>query len=163
MKDWQICIAILILIILINIKLKENLDLPERATAYDKPSELINEIQSIIKGDSNYDKTRYTNTKASSDILQNNRDSAYSINIRESGILDTCNTDLEHINNDIKLMTDATDLCNVALTDKNNRLNTCNASLSERIGEVNHMIQVIKNKWTHNTNLVNSINWLNSN
>jgi hypothetical protein len=163
MKDWQFYLAILILIILINIKLKENLDIPERATAYDKPSELIKEIKSIIKGEPNYDKIQYTNTKASSDILQNNRDSAHSINVRESGILDTCNTDLEHINNDIKLMTDATDLCNIALTDKNNRLKTCNASLSERIGEVNYMIEVIKNKWTHNTNLNNNINWYNSN
>jgi len=163
MKDWQFYLAILILIILINIKLKENLDIPERATAYDKPSELINEMQSIMKGEPNYDKTQYIKTKTGSDILENNRDSAYSINVRESGILDTCNTDLERINNDITFISDQTALCNEELTKRTDKLNTCNASLSQRINEVNHMIQVIKNKWTHNTNLNNNINWYNSN
>ena len=162
MKDWQFYLAILILIILINIKVKETLDIPERATAYDKPSELIAEVQSIIKGEPNHDKIQYTNTKTSSDILQTNRDTAYTINVREGGILDTCNTDLERINNDIAEMTAATELCNTALTDKNNRLNTCNGSLSQRIGEVNNIIEVIWHKRNHINNLNNNINWYNS-
>jgi hypothetical protein len=165
MKDWQFYLAILILIILINIKVKENLDtdIPARATAYDKPSDIIKKTQSILNEEPNYDKNQYINTKTSSDILEKNRDIAYSTNIREGSILDKCNEALDVILEEIKVIKKETDDTNELEKKKRDQLENEKKSLHQRTIDVNNIINEINGKRTHINNLNNNINWYNSN
>jgi len=92
MKDWQFYLAILILIILVNIKVKEgNEVLPEYVYNYNKPSEIIAEVQSIINRDPNPDKIRYVDTKQQSNQLDINRDEENDTLNSNSAILKQCN------------------------------------------------------------------------
>jgi hypothetical protein len=102
MKDWQFYLAILILIILVNIKVKEgNEVLPEYVHNYNKPSEIIDNVQTIISNGPNPDKIRYMDTRQQSYQLETNRDNENDMYNSNNQLLKTCNIDLEGINNTI--------------------------------------------------------------
>jgi hypothetical protein len=102
MKDWQFYLAILILIILVNIKVKEGYEiLPEYVYNYNKPSEIIDEMQTIINDEPNPDKIRYVDTKQQSNQLETNRNNENDTYISNNTILKNCNSELDGINNTI--------------------------------------------------------------
>jgi Tfp pilus assembly protein PilO len=103
MNNWQLYLAIFILILLVSIKVKEGNTLPDYATHYDKPSDLIQEVQSIIKGEPNYDKNQYQNTRYENRKLENIRNDVNNIYIRESEILAQCKRDLDTVFNKISV------------------------------------------------------------
>jgi len=92
MKNWQLYLAIFILILLVSIKVKEGNTIPNYATHYDKPSELIKEVQSIIKDEPNYDKNKYQNTRSENQKLEKIRNDLKKVNKYEKEVvLPECN------------------------------------------------------------------------
>lgn len=128
MKDWQFYLAILILIILVNIKVKEgNEVLPEYVYNYNKPSEIIDEMQSIIIDEPNPDKIRYVDTKQQSNQLETNRDEENDIYNIDNASLNKCNFELAGINNTITSTENETRLAQEQLdTIEIPLLNKCN-------------------------------------